>query len=583
MKSTKLFHRIYRQTSPRHRLRLLILLALTLAGGLAEVVSLGAIIPLISVLTDPQKIYSNKLISPYLYWLDISSPQELKNTIVTLFIITIVIATSIKLLNLWQNCRVAAVIGSDLNNKAYRTLLRQPYIKHITRNSSEAIAPILTYSNYVVDIINAYLTILTSSVVIIFLTIGLFATSWLIASLLMIFLSLSDSMLAKTSKTVLNRLRKEFSNLAQTQLSILNESFRGIRDIILNNSSDSFANDFNKIDSTYRNLKMDMNFISVYPRYVVESIGILIIVAVAYLFSKSEINSEGLFASLIILTLGAQRLLPASQQIYRCLSLIQGYSYSAHRYIDLLEETVAQDPTSNSLLDKEKFTLKKQIQLKNVSFAYHIDQPLVLANIDLTINKGDKIGIIGATGSGKSTLFDLLMGLLTPSKGDLIIDDIVVQNQEARLNWQLTFSYVPQSVHLNEASYAENISNIYHSDTIDLGKVQYAANLAHISSYIESSQNSYGTMISENGINLSGGQIQRIGIARVFYQDRGVIFLDEATSALDRETEKNIIDSFKKVFNQTTMIMIAHRHTSLSFCNRIIKLDKGKVVYDGPP
>ena len=336
---------------------------------------------------------------------------------------------------------------------------------------------------------------------------------------------------------MLNRLRKEFSNLAQTQLSILNESFRGIRDIILNNSSDSFANDFNKIDSTYRNLKMDMNFISVYPRYVVESIGILIIVAVAYLFSKSEINSEGLFASLIILTLGAQRLLPASQQIYRCLSLIQGYSYSAHRYIDLLEETVAQDPTSNSLLDKEKFTLKKQIQLKNVSFAYHIDQPLVLANIDLTINKGDKIGKLG-TGSGKSTLFDLLMGLLTPSKGDLIIDDIVVQNQEARLNWQLTFSYVPQSVHLNEASYAENISNIYHSDTIDLGKVQYAANLAHISSYIESSQNSYGTMISENGINLSGGQIQRIGIARVFYQDRGVIFLDEATSALDRETEK---------------------------------------------
>ena len=207
----------------------------------------------------------------------------------------------------------------------------------------------------------------------------------------------------------------------------------------------------------------------------------------------------------------------------------------------------------------------------------------MLDNINLTINKGDKIGIIGTTGSGKSTLFDLLMGLLTPSKGDLVIDDIVVQNQEARLNWQSTFSYVPQSVHLNEASYAENISNTYHSDTIDLGKVQYAANLAHISSYIESSQNSYGTIVSENGINLSGGQIQRIGIARVFYQDRGVIFLDEATSALDRETEKNIIDSFKKVFRQTTMIMIAHRHTSLSFCNRIIKLDKGKVVYDGPP
>jgi ATP-binding cassette subfamily B protein len=222
----------------------------------------------------------------------------------------------------------------------------------------------------------------------------------------------------------------------------------------------------------------------------------------------------------------------------------------------------------------------KEIKLTNLSFRYTQESPWVLKNINLSLKKGSRIGFIGLTGSGKSTLLDIVMGLLSATEGGLFIDQQPI-NDKSRRSWQMNIAHVPQNIYLSDSSIEENIAFGVSKDKIDRQRVRKAAQQAQISQLIEQWQEGYQTFVGERGIRLSGGQRQRIGIARALYKQANVLIFDEATSALDNETEQAVMDAIEDLGEEITILIIAHRLTTLKGCDKIIKLEKDYAVRMG--
>ena len=273
------------------------------------------------------------------------------------------------------------------------------------------------------------------------------------------------------------------------------------------------------------------------------------------------------------LAIGAQRVLPTLQQCYSSVTAIKGVEYSLRDVLYLLNQSVLEadvkEQSSNTMLTR-------QLSLENVSFKYAPDLPYVLSNITIDICKGDRIGIVGTTGGGKSTLVDIIMGLLTPSEGVMVFDGEVINKGNVNL-WQSCIAHVPQSIYLTDGTIEQNIGFGCEKSQIDSDRVIEAAKIAQLHDVIQGFSAQYKTMIGENGVLLSGGQRQRLGIARALYRKSSLIIFDEATSALDTDTEKKVMDGIGNLSEAKTLVMIAHRVSTLSNCNKIVKIDNGKL------
>jgi ABC-type bacteriocin/lantibiotic exporter with double-glycine peptidase domain len=275
------------------------------------------------------------------------------------------------------------------------------------------------------------------------------------------------------------------------------------------------------------------------------------------------------------LALGAQRLLPALQQIYGGWSALKGYNASLQSVLEILNQ-----PLPPHFSVAEPLLLQQGIRFEGVHFCYGIQQPDVLNGLDLEICLGERVGLIGSTGSGKSTTVDLLMGLLVPTAGRLLVDGVDLHDPKhpGRLvAWHRAIAHVPQSIYMADSSIAENIAFGVPCQHINMARVKQAAELAQIHSFIENSPQGYESFVGERGIRLSGGQRQRIGIARALYKHAQVIVFDEATSALDGETESSVIDSLGALSDSLTVVIVAHRLSTLAHCNRVFKLGNGVV------
>ena len=272
------------------------------------------------------------------------------------------------------------------------------------------------------------------------------------------------------------------------------------------------------------------------------------------------------------LALGAQRLLPALQQIFNGWASLKGHNAAIQSVLAMLNQ-----PLPSYVKGVEPLQLHKKIRFEGIHFSYEPSQPDILRGLDLEICRGESIGFIGSTGSGKSTTVDLLMGLLTPSVGRILVDDADLHDQshpERLFAWRASISHVPQSIYLSDSTIAQNIAFGVPLDQIDMDLVRQSASIAHISDFIESRSEHYNTMVGERGICLSGGQRQRIGIARALYKQARILIFDEATSALDNITEQAVIGSLVNASNDLTVVMIAHRLSTLKGCDRVIKLER---------
>jgi len=275
------------------------------------------------------------------------------------------------------------------------------------------------------------------------------------------------------------------------------------------------------------------------------------------------------------LALGSQRLLPALQQVYGGWAVLKGYNASMAAVLALLDQPMPEQISVGTPLP-----LRQSLRLEAVGFRYAPELPTVLQGLTLEIRKGERIGLIGETGSGKSTTVDLFMGLLKPTQGQVLVDGQNLhdpQRPELLSAWRASIAHVPQSIYLADSSIAENIAFGVPREQIDHERVHLAAAQAQIAGFIEASPQGYDTFVGERGIRLSGGQRQRIGIARALYKQASVLVFDEATSALDNDTERAVMEAVDGLSRELTLVMIAHRLSTVANCDRVIELQAGRI------
>ena len=540
----------------------------------SEMVSIGSVVPFLSVLVTPEKIFTNKAIQPLIELFELKQPEQLLLPVTLFFVIAILCSGLTRFILLWAQMGLSSLIGGDIGNELYRKVLYQPYIVHISRNSSEVIAGIMTKTKIVIySILIPLITIassvlILSSIVISLVLINSLATLIIFGGFGFFYYLINLAFRKKIYEngTIINEKSVKI-------IKVLQEGLGGIRDIIINGNQSFFYEMYRETDFELRRSQASTQIIIGGPRIILEVIGMSLIALFAYqmTITKSGINSAiptlGLFA------IAAQRILPILQQLYQGISTINGSWPSLAEVVALLEQPKSRFARQSSVCP---IIFEKNIKLNDIGFKYPGSNTWAFRHINFCIVKGAKVGIIGTSGSGKSTLIDLIMGLLIPTEGQIEIDGISLQDLNVR-SWQTLLSHVPQTIFYADATIAENIAFGKPENEINFARVRDAASKAHISDVIESLDQKYQTKIGERGFRLSGGQRQRIGIARAFYKNTSVIIFDEATSALDEETETSVMQSVDLTTGNPTVIIVTHRRTALKNCDIIIELAEGKI------
>jgi len=549
-----------------------------LVSAFAEVASIGAVLPFLGILLAPERVFDHSFVGRMSQDFGITSADQLLLPLTVAFIGFAIIAGAIRIFLTWANTRIAFSTGADLGIEVYRRTLYQPYWVHASQNSSEVISGITIKTNRVVfDVLVPLLTIFSATLLVVAIMATLIAIDPVVASVAGFGFGFSYVLVTWMSRRQL-RLNSNRVALEQTQvIKALQEGLGGIRDVLLDGVQEVYCKVFREADHTLRRAQGSTLFIGLSPRYAMEALGMVVIAALAYFLSHQVGGISAAVPVLGLLALGAQRLLPSLQQIYFSWASIVGNQASLADILALLDQPLPEDQLQSTTAP---LSFQEDVRLDGVYFRYNAESPWVLNGLNLVITKGARVGLVGSTGSGKSTTLDLLMGLLIPTEGELLIDGQPLSGNRLR-GWQRSIAHVPQSIYLADTSIAENIAFGVPLDKIDLNRVKRSARQAQIADYIESSPEGYQTHVGERGISLSGGQRQRIGIARALYKQASFLVFDEATSALDNATEHSVMDAVGMLNKDLTIVIIAHRLTTVRDCDIIVELEHGKVVAQG--
>jgi ABC-type multidrug transport system fused ATPase/permease subunit len=570
---SSLLKRLWHHISPRRRGQFGLLLVLMLLASFAEILSIGAVLPFLGALTAPERIFDLPITQPFIDELNLTKPSQLLLPLTIAFGFAALLAGALRLLLLWASTRLSYAAGADLSISIYRRTLYQPYSVHCARNSSEIINGISNKTSGVIHIITMLLTLLSSATMLVSILLALFYVDPFVALAAFSGFGLIYVIIIRLTRKQIfinsERIARESSHVIKS----LQEGLGGIRDVLIDGSQDTYCQIYRNADLPLRRAQGNNTFISSSPRYGMEALGMLLISLLAYSLAQQAGGVAKAVPILGALALGAQRLLPVLQQSYAAWSGIQGGQVSLQDSLELLDQPL---PAYADQSLVQALSFKRSIRLKQLGFRYSLETPFVIKGINLSIIKGSRVGFIGATGSGKSTLLDIVMGLLHPTNGSLEIDDQEVTADNHRA-WQTHIAHVPQAIFLADSSIEENIAFGLPKDQINHHRVKRAAQQAQIADTIESWPDQYQTFVGERGVRLSGGQRQRIGIARALYKQADVIIFDEATSALDSETEEAVMQAIESLSEDLTILIIAHRLTTLKNCTQIVQLEAGSI------
>ena len=566
---------------PRRR-QIYALLFVNLASAFFETISLGSLFPFLGFLLNPDAVI-NKIPTIISNFLLNFNTDIILTFFTAFFIVATIISVTLRVFNLWLNSRIAASIGSDFSSKAFQNILNSSYSSHIKMDSNKNFSTLTIHINQTVYGINAFLRMITFSIISLSIIILLLFINFYASFLAAILLTFAYLILGSATKKILKSNSNDIANSTKEKVSIIREGFQSIKDIILDYSQNKYLKKYITFDIPMRRNLAQSIFLATSPRYIMELLGIIFIAGLAWFLTINADESANSIPVLGTIALGAQRLLPSLQQIYQSWSEIRNYNADMKNLLDLL--AIPDNKFNINLENYENFSssdsFKKYIKFENVSFSYGNELPMVLDNLNFTIFKGEKIGIIGTTGSGKSTLIDLILTLLSPTKGRIYLDDKEISTPKQILKWRKSIAHVPQTIFLHDDTIANNISMKIDENIVNYDKIKKAADAAQLTRICNNFDNKFDTLVGENGVNLSGGQKQRIGIARALYKNSQVLVLDEATSALDFSTENLVMKSISKLNRKITIILVTHRLDSIKFCDRVFQIEKGKLVKIG--
>ena len=558
-----------------------LLLIMILIMTLLDVIGVASILPFIAVLTNPNIVETNSILNAVFKSLSIfgvENNQQFLFALGVMVFILLVISLVIKSITTYVQAYFSKMCEYSISKRLIEKYLHQPYSWSLNRHSSELGTTILSEVNRVVGAgLAPMMEVISRLAVTIGLVILIIVVNPKLALIISVSLGVAYGLIFYFVKKYLAKIGKQTQKNNQLRFLSVNDAFSAIKEIKTGGLEQIFIKQFSKPAKIFAKNETIIQAISQIPRYILEIVafgGILLML----LYMMSQTNDLSKVLPIISLYVFAgYRLMPSVQQIYHSFTNIIFVGPSLEKLCNDLKNLKLIDNKQN----KEKLPFEKKISLKKIYYNYPNASQTSLSNINLTIPAKSTIGIIGATGSGKTTMIDIILGLLEPQKGTLEIDGNIITKKNMR-SWQRSIGYVPQNIYLTDDTIAANIAFGVEAETINQKLVENAAKTANLHEFvINELPEKYEATIGERGVRLSGGQRQRIGLARALYHKPQVVIMDEATSALDYQTEEIVMDAIKLLGNNTTIILIAHRLNTLKHCNIIYKLDKGELVDQG--
>ena len=558
----------------KERVKALWLLLLIIIGMFMEMLGIGLVVPALVLLIENDIASSYPQVLPILELIG-NPPKELLISYALIALISLyVIKTFFLAFLVWTQSSFSFGVGENVSKRLFEKYLHQPYIFHLERNSAQLIRN-TTMEVHHFSATLAQLLIFSSELMVIVGIGALFIVVEPIGSLVIVLtLGFASWLFQNITKNRIEAWGNTRQLSDEKRIQHLQQGLGGVKDAKILGREKEFLNQFEYPNRRLALIARNMATVQGLPRLWLELITVFsLVLLIVFLVNQSDQLTEiipilGLFAA------GAFRLMPSSN---RLISAIQQMRFSIPIVQTLAEEFLLDIPSKESNLSSIEF--EDLIEVKEISFSYPNTKVLALNNINFKIKKGETIGIIGESGSGKSTLIDIILGLLDPAKGQIIIDNQSMHL--AKRNWQNKIGYVPQTIFLNDESLKRNIAFGLPEQDIDEGKIKQTILAAQLEEYIETLPDGIETSLGERGVRMSGGQRQRIGIARALYHGPDVLVLDEATSSLDNETESEVMAAIEMMRGEKTIIIVAHRLSTVKNTDRLINLEKGVLIKEG--
>ena len=576
----KIFNFIIRIISNIRKRQFIYIIFLSLTTAFIDIISLLTMDVLLKKILSKDIALANFEKSEFFF------VEGLKNSylidVLLILALLLLIGLFIKIFTYFLQQKYAANVGTDVAQISFTSILEKPYEWHTNKNSASSLNILTKDLDRFTVYIEVLMNFITNFVITLVICIWMIKYSFIYFSVFSLLLLSFLFLIYLFLKDGLRTDGKLYSNYSELNIKVIQETLGSIREIIVNNTLLFYKKRFIEIYQIYRNTIARLSTRTMLARPIIENVVIISILSIA-VFYKTSSNGTKLDITIAgTILFGALRIL---QPIQNCFMAISNFEQTIPSVKNILNSIDLQKTSSKRNLYKKLIPKKTYnfnvIKMESVSFTYPNSNEKAINNISLEIERGDKVGIVGITGSGKSTLVDILLGLLEPTHGEIKVDNKNLKDKTFLNDWTTSISYLSQNIYIRDVSVAENIASSEHDGRINMSRIKRISKIAEIDGFIESLPKGYLTKIGERGIRLSGGQRQRIALAAALYKKSKLIILDEGTSALDVQTERKILMSIQKDLDANTFIYITHRLKTLETCNKIYILKKGEIIEYG--
>jgi len=562
----KIFFTFFKSMNKKRQKDFVILIFVISVSSTIEFLTLGTVAPLIS------SILSIEFVDLKFFSI-LKDKYGLENSfslLVSTFIFFVILSVIFRIFVMKQSEKFSALLSSDLSSKMFYNTISQKYSKIIDQNSNILISGMTEKTGMYTGLITQFLSMFSSIIISVGIISYLLFYNVHITLLTLIFITTTYFLIGASTKYILDKNGENLAKFSGERFKIIQESIAGIREIIINSSQKMLLNIYKNYERKFRLSTYRIHVFSNSPKLIIEGLGIITLLLISFFYFKTALGNDMQFLiSLAVFAFAAQKLLPLINTFYQSWTGFKSLVY----LVDDIHELISREPsmqyTENNLVN---LTTNKKLEFKNVDFKYENSNKNIFSNFNYKVHFNSKIGVTGKTGVGKSTLIDLLMGLLEPTNGQILVDDKILNNSSMN-SWHGKISHVPQSAFLLNDTIEKNITFSHHGENIDKEKLLNSCEDALLSDFINQLPKGLNTLVGERGINLSGGQKQRITIARALYNRKKILILDEATNALDYNTEKKILSNIEKKYFNKTLVIISHRIDTLNFLDEIIDLN----------